>query len=76
MIHRLPESRSTIQVNDKIVFVDLIIDLIVYLIVYLDRLPQVSGQRSGQRRGQRNDSIFGFCRGQRSYLGIVDLNFS
>ena len=31
MIHRLPESRSMIQINDKIVLVDLIIDLIVDL---------------------------------------------
>ena len=31
MIHRLPESRSMIQINDKIVLVDLIVDLIVDL---------------------------------------------
>ena len=39
MIRRLPELRSTIQVNDEIVFVDLIVylivDLIIYLIIYL-----------------------------------------
>ena len=65
--HRLPESRPKIQVNNEIVFVNLIVDLIIDLIVFRwpDCWPEVNDEVNDQvkknyLRSTKND------RGQRS----------
>ena len=55
-IHRLPESRSMIQVNDEIVFVDLIVDLIIDLIVF--HLPHCWPEVNDRVNDQANEKRF------------------